>query len=369
VNFDLNEDQEMLKAVAERFVTDRYDAERRRAYLAEPLGFSPLNWVQLGDLGLIATAFSAASGGMAASDGDLAIIFEALGRGGAVEPLCEAAVLAGGLFEAAAPPALKAEWIDGLVTGMLRLAVAHRETPARRNFERVDTTAASTGTDWQINGAKSMIPAGWGADAYIVSAKRHGPNCDGVGLFLIPAKANGLSITPFRMIDGSLGCALQLRDVEVASSHHLGSGLGGLEAAEARANIARAAEALGIMETMFAATLDYLKTRKQFGKPLGSFQALQHRMVAQFAVLEQSRSLLQVAIVAGAGDLAERLRAIAGMRAFIAEASIALGHEMIQLHGGIGVSDELILGHLHKRLVMLSRYPDDAETALERYAA
>lgn len=361
----------MLKAVAERFATDRYDPDRRRSYLAEPSGFSAANWAHLGELGLIAAAFGEDSGGMAATDADLAIVFEALGRGGVVEPLCEAAVLAGGLFEATATAALKAEWIDGLVAGTRRLAVAHRETAARRNFERVEATARAAGDGWRLSGAKSMIPAGCGADAYIVSARCGAEDRDGVGLFLVPAGAEGLAVTSFRLIDGSMGCALQLRDVEVPAAHALGTGLDSLELAEARANIARAAEALGLMETMFAMTLDYLKTRKQFGKPLGSFQALQHRMVAQYAVLEQARSLLQVAVVAGAGagDPAERLRAVAGMRAFIAEASVLLGHEMIQLHGGMGVSDELILGHLHKRLVMLSRYPDDAETALDRYAA
>lgn len=365
MNFDLSEDQELLKAVAERFVTDRYDPERRRSYLAAPEGFSAANWAHLGELGLIAAAFREDSGGMAATDADLAIIFEALGRGGVVEPLAEAAVLAGGLFEATAPAALKAQWLDGLVSGERRLAVAHREAAARHNFDHVTTSARASGSGWQLSGAKSMVPAGYAADAYIVSARGN----TGVGLYLVPADADGLSITPFRLIDGSVGCALQLRDIDVPESNALQPGLEALEQAEARANIARGAEALGLMEALFAATLDYLKTRKQFGRPLGSFQALQHRMVVQFGVLEQARSLLQIATVAATGDPAERLRAIAGMRAFIAEASIPLGHEMVQLHGGMGVSDELFIGHFHKRLVMLSRYPDDAETALDRYAA
>ena len=368
MNFDLSEDESMLKSVAERFVVDRYDHDRRHRYLAETNGFSADNWRHLGDLGLIATAFSAEAGGLGASPTDITVIFEALGRGLVVEPLLESAVLAGGLFERIAPTAVQAEWLEGLVTGTRRLAVAHREVAARHNPNRVETTATRVGDGWVIDGDKSIVPAGAGADAYIVSARMSGAptSPDGVGFFLVPADADGLVIVPYRTIDGAVACALTLRGVTAVTP--LGGDLGDLELAQARASLARCAEALGIMETLFAATLDYLRTRKQFGVAIGSFQALQHRMVAQYTAIEQSRSLLYLAVVTDPADQAAWLRSIAGTRAFMSDASVALGHEMIQLHGGMGVTDELVIGHGHKRLVMLSRYPDTADNALDTFA-
>lgn len=370
MNFDLSEDETMLKAVAERFVVDRYDHDRRRGYLAGINGFSADNWRHLGDLGLIATAFSADAGGLGASQTDIAVIFEALGRGLVVEPLLESAILAGGLFERIAPPALKAEWIDDLVTGTRRIAVAHREAAARHNPNRVETTATRNGDAWVLDGKKSIIPAGAGADGYIVSARLSGApaSAHGVGFFFVPADSAGLGVTPYRVIDGSVACALTLDNVGVAAASAMGGDLDDLELAQARASLARCAEALGIMETLFAATLDYLRTRRQFGVAIGSFQALQHRMVAQYTAIEQARSLLYVAVMADPTDRASWLRSIAGTRAFISEASVTLGHEMIQLHGGMGVTDELVIGHGHKRLVMLSRYPDTAENALDTFA-
>jgi alkylation response protein AidB-like acyl-CoA dehydrogenase len=168
------------------------------------------------------------------------------------------------------------------------------------------------------------------------------------------------------MADGSMAVSLTLDGVLAGPDTRLGGGAAQIADVEVLASLARSAEALGIMERIFAETLDYLRIREQFGKPLSSFQALQHRMVAQYAAIEQSRALLNLALVSwGKPDFAA---AVAGARAFIAPASIELGHEMIQLHGGMGVSDELSIGHAHKRLLVLSRWPDDPEAALDRFA-
>jgi alkylation response protein AidB-like acyl-CoA dehydrogenase len=360
VNFDLSQDEEMLKAVAERFVTDRYDGERRRAALGQPSGFCADNWALLSDLGLIAMAFGEESGGLSASATDLAVVFEALGRGLVVEPLIESVLVAGKIFEAYAAPELKQNWMDDLVSGKRRLALAHRETRSRGNPAWVETQAIHAADGWRLSGTKQMVRAGVGADAVIVSARTSGAFGDGEGieLFLVVTGAPGMSSTAYRVIDGTVACEIALHDV---AAEPLGAGLSAITTAEAKANIARCAEAVGIMEMLFATTIDYLRTRTQFGVPLGSFQALQHRMVAQYAVIEQARSLLYLAVMSG-GD------AIAGARAFISEVSVPLGHEMIQLHGGMGVTDELIIGHGHKRLMMLSRYPEDATAALDLYA-
>jgi alkylation response protein AidB-like acyl-CoA dehydrogenase len=365
VNFDLTEDQVLLKNVAEKFVADRYDLERRGAYQAHPAGFSPENWELMGELGLIAMAFCAESGGLASSAADLAIVHEALGRGLVVEPLIESTLVSGGLFDQVANAALQPDWIDSLVSGTRRIALAHRESHNRRDHRFVKTQAVEDDAGWRITGEKILVPAGTEADAFIVSARTQ----DGiVRLFFIESSAPGLWTNQYHLIDGSSALSVSFRDLSVPRHQLLGGGLDDIEDAEARAAIARCAEALGIMERIFADTLDYLRTRKQFGVPLSSFQALQHRMVSQYAAIEQCRALLHAAVIAESADRSERLGTIAGTRAFFAEASIALGHEMIQMHGGMGVTDELAIGHGHKRLVMLSRYPDDAESALDRYA-
>jgi alkylation response protein AidB-like acyl-CoA dehydrogenase len=369
VNFDLSEDEEMLKALAERFISDRYDQERRRRYQQEPAGFSPENWKLLGELGLIAALFGAGEGGLGVGVVGQATVFEALGRGLVVEPLIENVAVAGGLFANVAPDMLKSAWLDGLVSGEKRLALAHRELAARHNLAWVETTARVNGGGAVLSGAKSLVPAGAAADGYLVSARVSGNAGDrnGIALFLVDAAAPGLTVSPWRLVDGSVAAALTLSEVAVPAETCLGGDFTAIETALERGAFLQCAESLGIMEKLYADTLDYLRTRAQFGKALGSFQALQHRMVTQYAVLEQSRALLNLAAMAT--QLAARSRAIQGARAYIAENCVPFGHEMIQMHGGMGVTDELIIGHGHKRLLMLSRWPEDANAALDRYSA
>lgn len=370
MNFDLTQEEELLKATVERFVHDRYGADERRAYLQEDAGFNADNWRLLGELGLIGAAFSADNGGLGASLSQIAMIFETLGRGVIAEPLIDSAFIAGALFERVAPPAIAAPWMDDLISGKRRLALAHREKNARKTSRYVETTAGRNGVGWILNGAKSVAPAAPGAAGYLVSARMEGSPRDagGVVWFLAAPDAPGVEAAPYRLIDGSASAALTFTNAKLPDEARLGGSLADLEEVEARASIAETAEAVGVMDTLFAATLEYLKTRKQFGQPLGSFQALQHRMVAQYARLEQSRSLLLGAAMADPANRASWLKAIAGARAFVAEAALALGHEAIQLHGGMGVSDELMIGAAHKRLVKFSRYPLDAATALDRFA-
>jgi alkylation response protein AidB-like acyl-CoA dehydrogenase len=362
VNFDLSEDEEMLKALAERFVTDNYDIDRRRLFLAEGQGFSALNWALLGELGLIAAPFDEASGGMALDATGIATIFEALGRGLVVEPLIENVLLAGRLFAATAEGALRDAWLPGLLAGEKRIAFAHAEAGSRGGHLWVETRADSAG---KLSGAKAYVPAGAAADGYIVSARQDGApdGADGLGLYFVTADAAGLTARAWRMADGSAAVSLTLDGV---AAEALGGGVAEIAEVEQIADLARSAEALGIMERIFGETLDYLRTRQQFGTALAGFQAIQHRMVAQYAAIEQSRGLLNLALVTyGADGFVDAVR---GLRAFIGPASIELGHEMIQFHGGMGVTDELSIGHGHKRLLVLSRWPDDPETALDRFA-
>lgn len=365
MNFDLSEEEEMLKALAERFVKDRYQPEMRRAYLASESGFSADNWALLGELGLISAMFAERDGGLGIGPVGLATIFEALGRGLVVEPLIDNIAIAAALFAATAGDDLKQVWMDALAIGEKRVAFAHREQPARRSLTWVETRAVRNGAGTRLTGTKSLVPGGDGVDAYIVTARTSGQagDRDGIGLYLVQANSAGLSANPWRLVDGSVAVSLTLDSVEATP---LGGGMAQIETAFDRAALLQSAEALGIMEKLFADTRDYLRTRQQFGKALGTFQAIQHRMVAQYAVLEQARALLNLAMMAE-GPAAHR--AIHGAKAYISDASVTLGHEMIQFHGGMGVTDELIIGHGHKRLLMLSRWPEDATASLDRYAA
>lgn len=365
VNFELNEDEEMLKALTERFVVDHYDHDSRRAFLGEPNGFSRKNWELLGELGLIAAPFPEELGGLGLDGTGIATVFEALGRGLVVEPLAENVVLAGRLFALTAPEDLKAEWIEDLLTGARRLALAHAEAGTRDGLTWVETSARADGDNYRLTGSKPYCIAGGGADGFIVSARVAGApgDKDGAELFFVPADAAGLKKRDWPLADGSVAADITLDD---AAATRLEGGLDALAEAEQVAALARSAEALGIMARIFEETIEYLRTRDQFGVPLGSFQAIQHRMVAQYAAIERSRALLNLALVSwGTEDFA---RNVQGARAFIADASVTLGHEMIQFHGGMGVTDELAVGGGHKRLLVLSRWPEPAQSALDRFA-
>ncbi|API59191.1 acyl-CoA dehydrogenase [Tardibacter chloracetimidivorans] len=368
MNFDLSQDEEMLKALAERFVNETYDIDRRRAYQREATGFSIDNWRLLGELGLIAALFDEASGGLELDATGIATVFEALGRGLVVEPLIENGLFAGRLFADTAPAALRDAWLPDLITGDRRLAVAHAEAGSRAGRLWVKTRAELSADGAVLNGAKAYVPAGVDADGYLVSAREGGDPGDpaSVRLFLVPADAPGLAISDWRMADGGAAVSLRLDGVRVSADHMVSGGAAAIDKATMLANLARAAEALGIMERLFAETKDYLRTREQFGVPLSSFQAIQHRMVAQYAAIEQARALLNLAMVAR-GD-ADFVNAVCGVRAFISDVSLTLAHEMVQFHGGMGVTDELSIGHGHKRLLVLSRWPDDPDAALDRFA-
>lgn len=351
MNFDLSEDDAMIKALAERFVLDRYQGEARRDYLGQASGFSPDNWRLLGELGLLAGL---------GEDGALpvtaiAVLFEAFGRGLVVEPLIENVVLALRLFGATAPAALRDVWLDPLISGERRIALALAAPNAELAAARVEG-------GYRLTGNQPCVPAGQGADAYLVTAQDGGDRL----LLFIAADAPGVTATGWRMADGRAAVSLRLEEVFVPDSCRLECAQDALDEALALADLARGAEALGIMERLFADTLDYLRTREQFGVRIGSFQAIQHRMAMQYAALEQARGLLNLALVShGSSDFAQ---AVAGLRAFLGTASIALGHEAIQFHGGMGVSDELAIGQGHKRLLVLSRWPDDPDSALDKFA-
>jgi alkylation response protein AidB-like acyl-CoA dehydrogenase len=368
LNFDLREHEEMLKALVERFVNNRYDMDRRRQYLAEANGFSKANWQLLGEIGLLAAPFDAEAGGLDLDATGISTLFEALGRGLVVEPVVENILIAGKLFAATAPQGLREAWLRSLLDGSHRIAFAHDEAGGRPGRLWVECAAEVAGSGLRLTGEKFFVPAGAGADGYIVSARTSGrpTHADGVGLYFLPADAPGLTQERWRFVDGSIAVSLRLDGVMVEPPHVLIGGADAIGEVGVIASLARSAEALGIMERIFAETLEYLRVREQFGSKLGSFQSIQHRMVTQYATIEQARALLNLAQVsAGQPSFGQT---VDGVRAYISSESIVLAHEMVQFHGGMGVTDELSIGHAHKRLLALSRWPDDPDHALDRFA-
>lgn len=368
MNFALSENEEMLKALAERFVLDRYDLERRRTYQQTPTGYSADNWHLLGELGLLAAPLPESCGGLDVDGTSLAVMCEALGHGLVVEPVIENVILAARLLATTGSAAAATPLLNGLVTGEARIAVAHAEAGGRGGRMWIETSARREARGWVLSGHKSCVPAGAGAQGFIVSARTTGQPGErtGLGLWLVPEDVPGLVVKPWRTIDGGVAVSLDLSDVHLEAAAHLADGIAELDAAQAVAQLARGAEALGIMERMLAETAEYLRTREQFGQKLSSFQALQHRMVAQYAVKEKVRGLLNRAVVGWGG--ADFARTAAGLGAYVAKVALGFGHDMIQFHGGMGVTDELAIGHAHKRLVMLSRWPHAPEVAMDLYA-
>ncbi|MCK0100062.1 acyl-CoA dehydrogenase family protein [Qipengyuania sp. S6317L1] len=362
MNFDLNEDEQMLKAAVERFVADRASNASGDGEISSASGFAIENWHMLAELGILASSQPEELGGLGLDNSAIAVIHEALGHGLVTEPVIENAILGAGLL--LSHPGFS-DWAQPLAEGSKRVALAHAERGSRGDTVAIATTAQSNSDSVILHGHKPFVIAGYGCDGYIVSARSGGDATNGDwSLYFVPADAAGLTSSSWRQADGVMAAELTLEGVNVPSENEIPDGPAVLERLETLSSLARSAQMLGVMERLFADTLEYMRTREQFGQALGGFQALQHRMTAQYAKLAQSRALLELAIVSQ--DNFEV--AVKGARAFIAKAALELGHEAIQMHGGMGVTDELAIGHGHKRLLMLTRWPDDPRAALDAYA-
>lgn len=357
MNFDLTEDQALLKAVVERFVADSYgdDLAARRAARANRVGFSAANWQRLADTGVLALVVSAGNGGLGAGRVELVTTMETLGRGLVAEPVLDIGVVAAGLLDAMG----EASQLAALMAGERLIVLAHGEREARYNLHHVTTTATRRGDGVVLDGTKTAVLAGAAADALIVSARGEE---DGVGWWLVSADAPGVDRRDYRLADGSAAAEIVLRGVTVAV--RLPGGIDTLMAVAATARLAAAAEMLGLMTLLFDATLAYVKTRQQFNQPLGSFQVIQHRMTDAYVLVEQARSQVMRAALAAETDFA---RAAAGAKAFVAEAALAVAHTAVQMHGGMGITDELNIGHALKRIRVLALTFGDAGAALDDY--
>jgi pimeloyl-CoA dehydrogenase small subunit len=374
MDFDFTEEQRLLDETVRRLVKDEYEFEMRKKYRASPPGFSKELWARYAEIGLLGLPFPESEGGFGGSAVETMIVMENFGRGLVLEPYLATVVLGGGIAAAAGSAAQKKAILPQIAQGKLMLAFAHGERQARYGLSDVETRARKDGKGYVLSGAKAVVLHGESADRLVVSARTSGGGREekGITLFLVDAKAKGLERRGYPTIDGLRAAEIKLDKVSVGADAVLGEvddGYPVIEQAVDRAIAALAAEAVGIMETLNTLTLDYLKTRKQFGVPIGSFQALQHRMAEMVVELEQAKSMsILAALSAELADVKERRRVISGAKAQIGRSGRFIGQSAIQLHGGMGMTEEYQAGHYFKRLTMIDQTFGDADHHLDRFA-
>jgi pimeloyl-CoA dehydrogenase small subunit len=360
MDFAFSDDQRLLKDSVDRLIGPAYDdLGHRKKMQATELGFDESLWAKYAELGLLALPFSEDDGGFGGGTVETMIAMEAIGKGLALEPFFASIILGGNLIRLGASAETRAELIPQIAEGTLRLAFAHTERQARYDLHDVTTMARKTAGGYVLEGDKSVVLHGDSATKLIVSARTSGGHRDrdGITLFLVDPATAGVSRRGFPTQDGLRGAAVSLGSVEVPESAVLGTVGEGAELIDQVSDIAIAAicaEAVGNMAALHELTLDYLKTRKQFGVTIGSFQVLQHRAVDMFTALEQARSMAMFAtVMAESDDAAERGRAISAAKVQIGHSAHFLGQAAIQMHGGIGITMEYRAGHYFKRLTMI----------------
>lgn len=371
MDFKLSEEQQMLQDTAARLVRDAYGFEQRQRFAASELGYSAEFWRQLGELGLTAVPFGEAHGGFGGGGVENLLILTELGRGLCLEPYLQSVIHAGGLLAQLGSPAQQAHWLPRIASAEAQLAVALEEPQSHYQLHDVQTRAEATGDTWTLSGRKAVVIGGHSATAILVSARVSGGARDeaGIGLFLVDPSQPGVSRRDYPTIDGQKACELFLDGAVGEALGEPGEALAALRYQQGRAIAAQCAEALGSMQEACDLTLDYLKTRKQFGVPIGKFQVLQHRMVDMRSELEQATSMaILAACVADQPDSAERSRTLAAAKFIVTRAGRYIAEQAIQLHGGIGMTWEYLLAHHAKRLVMLSHQLGDDDHHLKAYA-
>ena len=374
MDFDLSDEQRLLKDSVDRLIADHYQFEQRKKYLAEPDGWSRDVWKQYAELGLLGLPFAEQFGGFGGGPVETMIVMEAFGRGLVLEPFFATVILGGGLLRHAGTPVQQQALIPQIVQGKLKLGFAHVERQSRYDMADVGTTARQDGAVFVLDGAKSVVLHGDCADRLLVTARVSGDRRDrmGIGLFLVDPSAQGVTRRGYPTQDGLRAAEVTLSGVRVPPDNALGEPGNALEAIERvvdEAIAALCAEAVGTMQAMHETTLEYLKTRQQFGRPIGQFQVLQHRSVDMLVALEQARSMAMfAAVMAAEEDAGERRRAIAAAKVQIGRSGRHIGQEAIQLHGGIGMTMEYKVGHYFKRMTMIDMLFGDADAHLATLA-
>jgi pimeloyl-CoA dehydrogenase small subunit len=374
MDFDLTEEQRLLRDSVERLLADHYGFDKRRTHLAEPDGWSGALWAQYAELGLLGLPFAESYGGFGGGPIDVMLVMEAFGRVLALEPYLATVVLGGAALRLAGSEAQKSAILPQIAEGRMTLAFAHGERQARYDLSDVLTTASPKADGWVLDGAKSVVLHGDSAQRLIVSARTAGERDDpeGITLFLVDTAASGIARRSYPMRDGTRAAEISLSNVEVGRGDLMGEVGAALPVIErvAEAGIAAtAAEAVGAMETMQAMTLEYLKTRQQFGRPIGDNQVLQHRAAEMLMALEQGRSMAMLAaMMVEEPDTTERAHNIAMAKVGVGQASKFVSQNAIQLHGGIGMTEEYAVGHYFRRCMVIEHMFGDTAHHLSRLA-
>lgn len=373
MDFELNEIQAMLADSIEKFIVKDYDFETRQKYAGSELGYSKDVWQTFAELGWTSVPFSEDDGGFDGGPVEMMVVMERLGRGLVVEPYLANVVLAGGVLKRAASEQQKADWLQPMMAGELQTTVAFVERQARYDVNNVATTATKDGDSWVINGAKGYVLNGDNAELLIIPARTSGEQSDhdGLTLFGVAANSDGVAIRGYETVDGNRAAEISLKNVSVSADHvigEVGEGYAALSGAISDATLAVCAEAVGIMTAMTEKTIEYTKTRVQFGVPISSFQALQHRMVEMYTACEQSRSLMMWAAMTIADDNEDSARALHSLKYQIGTAGTRVGEEAVQIHGAMGVVWDLDVPHYFKRLTAINILFGNADWHLDQLA-
>jgi alkylation response protein AidB-like acyl-CoA dehydrogenase len=373
MDFNFTEEQQLLADTVKRFVREDYTFEKRREILKSAEGWSRETWSSLAELGLTALNVPEAHGGLNANPVDTMLVMNALGEGLVLEPFLSAAVVTPALLARLGDEQAAAELFEGIVSGERIVIVAHQEPSTRGEIQSVSTRAEKSADGYVLDGKKAVIAHGGAADELLVTARTSGQpgDADGISVFRIDPKAAGVTVKSYATIDGQRAADIELKRVKIAADRRVGAegkAFAAIEAAHEIALSALCAEAVGIMKAINATTLDYTKNRKQFGVPIAKFQVLQHRMADMFLHSEQATSMSYLAAIKCLDpDAAERKRSLAAAKVVIGQAGRFVGQQAIQLHGGMGMTEELMVSHHFKRLTAIDLILGDTDFHLQKF--
>jgi len=363
MNFSLTEEQALLQDSIEKYVRDHGDTERHRKLSNTDLGFDAQAWGQYAELGWLCMPFAEEQGGFGGGAVDVMVMTQAMGKGLLREPFLTTVVTCGGFLQQAGNADQQEQLIPAIIEGQSQWAFAFAEVSSGYDFAAVETKAESSANGYSLTGSKLAVLNGHCADQLIVTAK----TTEGLSLFIVDANSDGITKEAFHAVDGSCGANIQFTNVSAQLLGEPGKAEAIIENVLATTIVAMGGEALGAMEVLLAATVEYTKTREQFGQPIGKFQALQHRMADMFLKVEETKSLLYNAAILIDENSDEAMQACAALKVKIAEAGRLVSQEAVQLHGGIGMTDELDVSHHFKRLMLLAMLYGDEDYYLQRY--
>jgi alkylation response protein AidB-like acyl-CoA dehydrogenase len=372
MNFELSEEQKMIQQSVERFVQDNYDLNTRISLSTNDSGYSSEYWKSMAELGWLGLPFDESDGGFGGNKIDVLVIMEQFGKGLVLEPFLASVVMGGGAIKKGASESLKNEILPGLIEGTKQLSFAYAEQQSRFDLEDVITSARKEGDGFVLNGQKSMVQNAETADHIIVAARTSGGQIDedGITLFLVDANSEGLSMDNFPTVDGLRASEITLENVSVSEDRIIGNIDEGFEILQSIANdsiLALSAEAVGAMEVLYKDTVEYTQQREQFDHPMSEFQVLQHRMVDMFMEYEQCKSMLYRATMESVQDPIAAQRTIHGLKHLIGKSGLFVGENAVQLHGGMGVTEELRVGHFFKRLLVIDSMFGNADHHLQKF--